>query len=161
MNPIRLVAILVLGLAAVPGIVHASPPVVEIVLGDEEHVSRREYPISEVDARSIEHTPRRVDELVIHAKSDFAQDLGYTRQRFGPDNWKVVSNLRVTSVALRQDSRITPLRTADMPESTHEDSDVGETEPAAPPASEPAGPGETEPDPGSEAEPAASDPGGE
>lgn len=130
---IRSMAVLVLGLwIAAP--VHAAPPAVEIVVSGAEYISTLAYPITEEESRTLDRTSRRIEELATRAKSDFAESLGYTRKRFGEQNWKVIGDLRVSTITLKTDHRTVALRSEEMPAGSHDDTpdDDAPAEPLAP-----------------------------
>lgn len=98
-------------------------PSVRVRVADEEHASTHAYAITDSELRSIERTPRRAEEYVTRAKSDFAEQQGYTRERFGNRNWKVLTGVRIVEVELVDRGRTVVLRAQDMPDGTDDDGD--------------------------------------
>ena len=99
----------------------AAEATLDVHLTDPDHSQHVLYTLAEKEARGLENRPRKVSEQVERAKSDYAQRLGYTRERFGRENWKVVSDLRVVSITLKRDGRSVELRSAEMPPGTHDE----------------------------------------
>lgn len=137
---IRLVAAVLVLLAGAPA---WAGPTVEIELVDDEHRFENAYPVTDQVARTLERDRAKVEQLVNKAKSDFATQLGYTCERFGKENWKVLANLRVMAVVLKDGRRSTTLRLTDERSGAFDDGDAG-----ADGTPEPAG----EPEPGGDTE---------
>lgn len=56
--------------------------------------------VSGHEYRELEVAPQRHQDFILEARRQYAESLGYSRRTHGPDVWKVVPGLRVTSVKL-------------------------------------------------------------
>ena len=68
------------------------------------HTRSIEYGLTSTEAARLEAVPTAVAPVVLRARHDYAQQLGYTDAKYGPDYWKIVPGLRVQRVRVRRDN---------------------------------------------------------
>lgn len=73
-------------------------------LSKNGHTRAIEYPVSAAEASRLESLPAEVAGVVLRARHDYAQTLGYTVDKYGPDYWKIVPGLRVQRVRVKRES---------------------------------------------------------
>src|ERR1051326_8950835 len=73
----------------------------EVYLAISDETATMEYELDQAEARDLESSPARLEELMERAKSDYADTHGYSKKQHGKENWKLMSGLRVDKVTLK------------------------------------------------------------
>jgi hypothetical protein len=71
-------------------------------LSKHGHTRAIEYAIDAAEAARLETLSAAVINMVARARHDYAGQLGYTVDKYGPDCWKIVPGLRVQRVRVRR-----------------------------------------------------------